>query len=188
MRTAEMLIALGLMALSIFFMSYAAELPIGWEPETGPGGGAFPFWLGAAMLVASTVIFLREFLSARHVWRRAATADEAGGAEPEGHAPGSATDEPFIEKGALFDVGVVTGALLLTIASIGVVGVYVAIPVFMLFYLRVMGGHGWVLTGLMAGLTPVFLFFFFEVTLKIVLPKGVTEPLFTPLNQLFLQI
>lgn len=188
MRTAEILIALSLMGLSIFFMAYAAELPIGWEPETGPGGGAFPFWLGAAMLVASGVILVRELLSARHVWRRAAATDEGGGPAPEGHTPGAETDAPFFEPGALYDVGVVTGALLLTIASIAFVGVYVAIPLFMLFYLRVIGGHGWLLTGLMAGLTPIFLFFFFEVTLKIVLPKGATEPLFTPLNQLFLQI
>ena len=31
----------------------------------------------------------------------------------------------------------------------------------------------------------VFVFFFFEVTLKILLPKGITEPLFFPLYNLF---
>jgi hypothetical protein len=42
-----------------------------------------------------------------------------------------------------------------------------------------------VLTASLVICTPVFLFFFFEVTLKILLPKGVTEPLFTPLYAIF---
>jgi putative tricarboxylic transport membrane protein len=33
--------------------------------------------------------------------------------------------------------------------------------------------------------TPVALFFFFEVTLRILLPKGVTEPWFYPLYATF---
>ena len=34
-------------------------------------------------------------------------------------------------------------------------------------------------------LTPIMMFFFFEVTLKIMLPKGVSEPLFLPLYAKF---
>jgi hypothetical protein len=35
-------------------------------------------------------------------------------------------------------------------------------------------------------LIPIITFFFFEITLKITLPKGVTEPLFYPLYRIFL--
>ena len=32
---------------SIGLMVKSAELPVGWISGEGPGGGAFPFWLGA---------------------------------------------------------------------------------------------------------------------------------------------
>jgi len=41
------------------------------------------------------------------------------------------------------------------------------------------------LTACLTLITPVFLFFFFEVTLKILLPKGLTEPFFIPLYAKF---
>jgi putative tricarboxylic transport membrane protein len=34
-------------------------------------------------------------------------------------------------------------------------------------------------------LTPIVVFFFFEATLKILLPKGITEPFFFPLYAMF---
>jgi putative tricarboxylic transport membrane protein len=34
--------------------------------------------------------------------------------------------------------------------------------------------------------TPIITFFFFEIALRIVLPKGYTEPLFYPLYDIFL--
>ena len=33
---------------------------------------------------------------------------------------------------------------------------------------------------------PVVTFYFFEITLSIILPKGITEPLFIPLYKIFL--
>jgi hypothetical protein len=76
-------------------------------------------------------------------------------------------------------------ALFVTILLIPIVGAYVALPLFMFWYLRIFGGHGWILTGILTVGTPVALFFFFEVTLRILLPKGVTEPLFFPLYAMF---
>jgi len=51
MRRAELVMALALGVLSAYLMVKSAELPIGWIPREGPGGGAFPFWLSAGMLV-----------------------------------------------------------------------------------------------------------------------------------------
>ena len=80
----------------------------------------------------------------------------------------------------------VAGSLVMTVGLIEYVGVYVAIPLFIAFYLRIMGSHNWLLTGSIATATPIILFFFFEIALKITLPKGVTEPMFYPLYGLFL--
>ena len=61
-----------------------------------------------------------------------------------------------------------------------------ASALFLVFYLRFVGRHSWLLTSLLAVLTPVVTFFFFEIALTITLPKGKTEPLFYPLYDLFL--
>ncbi len=76
-------------------------------------------------------------------------------------------------------------SLIVTIALIPIIGTYLALPLFLFWYLGSIGGHGWVVTLPIMILTPVFLFFFFEVTVKILLPKGYTEPLFFPLYAIF---
>ena len=47
MRRTELGIAGVLAILSVYLMWKSTELPIGWRPGVGPGGGAFPFWLSA---------------------------------------------------------------------------------------------------------------------------------------------
>ncbi|MDU8912376.1 tripartite tricarboxylate transporter TctB family protein [Aestuariicoccus sp. MJ-SS9] len=158
MLLADRVIAAALMALSVYFMVHATALPIGWNGATGgPGGGAFPFWLSLIMLLAAGGILIRSFVS-----------------------PGRSPDS-FFDMSMLRSVLAVVVALVATIALIPVVGAYIAIPLFLFWYLRLYGGHGWVLTLSITLATPVFLFFFFEVTLRILLPKGITEPLFFPL-------
>ena len=66
------------------------------------------------------------------------------------------------------------------------IGIYGALPIFLVFYLRFLGKHSWFLTITLAVLIPVVIFYFFEITLKIILPKGITEPLFLPLYKIFL--
>ncbi|MBB4284829.1 tripartite tricarboxylate transporter TctB family protein [Roseospira goensis] len=164
MHRAELLMAVAMMALSVVFMVMATDLPIGWVPGSGPGGGAFPFWLSLIMLVAGAVILVRE-LRARQT--------------------GRAVRKPFINRVALLDIGLVCAAVVATIGLMHVVGTYVAIPLFLVFYLRVIGRHGWSLIAAFAVVTPIVLFLFFEVTLRILLPKGITEPLFFPLYAFF---
>ncbi len=164
MRTAELATAAALAALSIFFMVYAAQLPIGWVRGAGPGGGAFPFWLSVGMLVCAVAIFVREF------------------------GPSAASrlrTEGFLNPRSAAQIAVISLALVVTIGLMHWVGTYVAVPLFLLFHLKVIGRHGWPLTLIIAIATPLFLFFFFEVTLKILLPKGITEPWFFPLYAMF---
>lgn len=161
MLTADRLIAISLMALSLYFMWHATVLPIGWNGTTGgPGGGAFPFWLSAVMLGCSGLILLRSFL-------------------PDARA--SFTMDSTMVRPLL----AVVIALVVTIALIPVAGAYVALPLFLLWYLRIFGGHGWTLTLSLTILTPIATFLFFEAVLKILLPKGITEPLFLPLYAIF---
>ena len=160
MLTADRIIALGIIGLSIYFMIHATALPIGWHGETGgPGGGAFPFWLSLVMAICAVGVLI--------------TSRPAEGGRP------------FFDPETVRAVGSVAVALIVTIALIPLAGSYVAIVLFLLWYLRVFGRHGWVLTLSLTVATPVFLFFFFEVTLKILLPKGWTEPLFLPLYATF---
>lgn len=161
MLAADRIIAGALMALSLYFMWHATVLPIGWNGQTGgPGGGSFPFWLSAIMLLCSGLVLLKTF------------------------APGAKASF-FFDTSMLRSVLAVIVALVVTIALIPIVGAYVALPVFLFWYLRIFGRHGWVLTLSLTILTPVFVFLFFEAVLKILLPKGITEPLFFPLYAIF---
>lgn len=159
----ESLIALALMALAAYFMAHAARLPIGWDGSRGPGGGAFPFWLSLIMLLAAGGILAKAV--AAELRRPDAT--------------------PFFEPGMVGSVIGVSVALAIAIFLMPIVGTYVALPLFMLWYLRFFGQNGWVLSLTLTLATPVVLFFFFEVALKILLPKGITEPLFIPLYATF---
>jgi putative tricarboxylic transport membrane protein len=161
MLVAERVIAAAIMGMSAYFMWHATVLPIGWNGMTGgPGGGAFPFWLSFVMLLCAAGVLVRSLR-----------------AEP--------TSQSFFDGRMLYSVVAVTVALFVTIALIPVVGAYIALPLFIFWYIRIFGRHSWTLTLALSIATPVFLFFFFEVTLKILLPKGITEPLFFPLYAMF---
>ena len=152
------------MLLSAYFMWHATVLPIGWNGMTGgPGGGAFPFWLSAIMLICAGGILVRSF-------RGKSRYSDNG---------------QFFDTETLFSVVSVVIALVVTIGMMPWVGAYIALPLFLFWYLKLFGRHGWLLTACLCIGTPLFLFFFFEVTLKILLPKGWTEPVFFPLYATF---
>lgn len=161
MLTADRIIAGAIMALSLYFMSHAILLPIGWHGETGgPGGGAFPFWLSLVMFLAAGGILLRSFRA---------------------HAKASFEFDHEMLRPLLM----VIASVGITIALIPIVGAYIALPLFIFWYVKIYGGHGWVLALSLTILTPIAIFFFFEATLKILLPKGITEPWFFPLYAMF---
>jgi hypothetical protein len=156
------MIAAAIMAMSVYFMWHATVLPIGWNGVTGgPGGGSFPFWLSAIMFVCAGGILVRSLMGR------------------------TAYSGNFFDPDTLQSVASVTVALIVTVAIMQWLGAYVAIPLFMLWYLRIFGRRGWAVTAILTIATPVALFFFFEVTLKILLPKGITEPFFLPLYAAF---
>jgi putative tricarboxylic transport membrane protein len=164
-RTAELSMAILMGAFSVSLMYKSTELPIGWISGEGPGGGAWPFWLAALMLLCCLGVIVN--------WaRRKGTV--------------AVSEKAYIERGALIEVGLVAVALIVTVGLFSFIGVYGALPLFLLFYLRFLGNHSWKLSLSTSLLIPVATFFFFEITLNITLPKGITEPLFYPLYKIFL--
>ncbi len=163
MRKAELVMALVMAVLSIGSMVKSAELSIGWIPDEGPGGGAFPFWLSAGMLVCCVWVVVNWVMRT---------------------SPPSVSVEPFMDRETLVLFALAAGSLTAMIALIHVIGVYFSMPLFLAFYMRVLGQHGWPLTAALALAMPIVTFFFFEGALTITLPKGYTEPLFYPLYDL----
>ena len=157
MKIADLVVSAVLALLSVYLMWKSAELPIGWLEGEGPGGGTFPFWLAAGMLVCSVLIFVRNLM----------------GRSVEGQAVGE-----FMHRDSARLFLIVLVALTVMIGLIHVVGVYGSVPLFFMFYLRYLGNHSWPLVLSISLSAPVVTFAFFEKLLLIELPKGVTEPLF----------
>lgn len=165
MRNGELLLA-GILALfSVYLMVKSAELPIGYVAERGPGGGAWPFWLSAIMLVCCGMI-------AFNWWRRT--------------SPPSRSEEPFLDGYGWRMVILVGGGLIVFVALIEVISMYGAIAVFLLYYLRFLGRHSWGLSVTISLATPILFFFFFEGAMRITMPSGMsfTDPVFDVLYEI----
>ena len=104
----------------------------------------------------------------------------------DGKSPASKSTEPFLDEFGKKNLFVVSIGLLGFLALIHVVGFYGAIFVFLIYYIRFVGRHPWLTTLSISVAIPTIGFFFFDVAMRIVLPKGYSEPLFIPLYDLFL--
>ena len=176
MRIAEIAIVAILGLFSIYLMWKSGEAA-GWNPNAqrfdnivfvdgeGPGSGFWPFWLAVIMLICCARIAWS--------WYRRRT-------------PASRSDEPFLDGYAQRMMLTVGGGLIGFLAMIHLAGFYGAILVFMFYYLRFLGRHSLTQSIAIAVATPVVGFFFFDVAMRIILPKGYLEPLFIPLYAIFL--
>ena len=164
MRVAELVMAIVMGVFSLYLMWKSAELPIGWTPGEGPGGGSWPFWLAVVMLLCCIAIVIR---GAKRM------------------TPESRSEEPFMDSRAFRLFVLNAGSLAVMIGLFHIVGAYGAIPAFLIFYLRFMGRHSWRLTGIFAFVTPIVTFLFFEIALQKTLPKGYTDPWFEPIFAFF---
>lgn len=162
-RTAELVVAIVTILISLAIMWKSTELSIGWVPRKGPGSGAWPFWLSTGMLLASIATLVRWFLRA---------------------TPESRSDEVYISRTALYVVGISVGALLFLLIATHFIGIYFALILFLFCYLRFFGRHSWVTTLSLTIGIPVFIFCLFEWALTIPLPKAISEPLFYPIYDL----
>ncbi len=165
-RQAELLMGIVTALLSLGLMIKAYELPIGYIEGDGPAAGAFPFWLGAGMLSCSIWTLVR--------WYRRSSAP-------------SRSAELFMDRQVLVLVGITAVSLAVMIALVSVIGMYGAVLLYLVFYLRVVGRHGWPLVLAISLSSPIVMFVFFEILLTITLPKGLSrfEELYYPLFDFF---
>jgi putative tricarboxylic transport membrane protein len=161
----ELIMAFVMGAFSVYQAIKSAELPIGWIPEEGPGGGAFPFWLSVGMIICCIAIIVRWF---------------------RGTSPLSQSTDEYMSPVAFRMFAIGAGSLTVAIFLFHFVGVYVSLPLYLFFIMRINGRHSWFQISAVALTTVVVTFLFFEIALNITLPKGVTEPLFYPLYDFFL--
>jgi len=162
MRLGEIVTACVLAVLSIYMMWKSADLNVGYIAGKGPGGGAWPFWLSAIMLICTMVI--------AYNWARRTS-------------PPSRSTEPVLDsegRRMLIEVG---GGILGFVALINIISMYGAMMLFLFYYLWFLGRHKLWLSLLISIATPVIFFFFFEALMRINLPKGMgfTDPFFNVL-------
>ncbi len=165
MRYGEIATAGVLALFSIYLMWKSTELSIGYISGEGPGGGAWPFWLSAIMLLCCVMI-------AFNWWRRT--------------SPPSQSEEPFLDGYGWRMIVLVGGGIVVFVGLINIVSLYGAIAIFLLYYMRYLGRHGWALCLAVALVTPVLFFFFFEGAMQITMPKGMTftDPVFDVLYEI----
>ncbi|MBI1384148.1 MAG: tripartite tricarboxylate transporter TctB family protein [Rhizobiales bacterium] len=166
MRAAELVMALvlGLFSIYLMYLSQVPPLRIDWVPDKGPGSGWLPFWLSAGMLVCCIVIFVRGLLRTTNITRSRAA---------------------FMDAYTVRMVGITTLSIFAMLALTHWLGAYVAITLFLLFQVGILGRHSITTTLAVSLLTPVVIFLLFEGGMKILLPKGITEPFFLPLYKIF---
>ena len=152
-RTAELLMGFATLALSLGLMwnVWSDGLRIGWVEGRGPGAGMWPFWLSLGMALASVATLIRWF---------------------QRKTPESRSTDPYIAPETLFLVLVSAVSLLVLLLLMNIIGTYLALMVFMFFYVRIIGKHGWGMTTAMVVGTPIFVYLLFEVALTKYLPKG----------------
>jgi putative tricarboxylic transport membrane protein len=162
MRLGEIITAGVLALFSIYLMVASAKLDVGYIKGEGPGGGAWPFWLSAIMLVCTGFI-------AFNCYKRT--------------SPPSQSTEPVLDDFGKKSLILVAGGIFGFIALIDIISMYGAMAVFLLYYVRFLGRHSWSLTLILAISLPIAFFFFFEGLMRITMPKGLdfTEPFFNVL-------
>lgn len=176
MRRAEIVTAFILGLCSLALMWKSGEGPA-WDPDVprfanigmidgeGPGSGFWPFWLSLVMLICCIWIGVN--------WYRKTS-------------PPSQSDEPFLDDYGKKMLLQVAGGLFAFLILIHFAGFYGGMFGFLLYYIRFLGRHRWIQALSISIGMPVISFFFFDIAMRIVLPKGYLEPLFIPLYDIFL--
>lgn len=150
MRTAQVVMSLGVVAFAISVMVQAADVGAKWvDGQAGPG--FFPFWLGALLAICAMIILAQ-------VLRSSSTAQKF-----------------FHDRTGLTSVLKVTitaaGLLVLTYF----IGFRLASIAYLFVYLRFIGKHRWPAVIAMSVLIPVTGYYLFEDILQIALPRGIIE-------------
>lgn len=148
MRAADLVTAAVLMGLGGLVLFDAVRLGHDWGSD-GPKSGFFPFWLAAAMIVACALILVQSL-------RRGAT-------------------KAFVTREQIRPVLSVLVPATAMVAVMEVAGLYVAAAVYIGFYMRWVGRHGWLLVATLSLGIPILTFVIFERWFLVPMPKGPLE-------------
>jgi hypothetical protein len=153
LRTAEIAVALFVLALGAIVVYDSLRLGIRWEEVHGPQPGYFPFYLGVLICAACAVTIVLALRMA-----------------PE-------RNKTFVEVGQLKLVLSVLLPSAVFVALVGGLGIYVSAVLFVALFMRWLGKYPWWKVAAVSMGHSVVLFAIFEVWFLIPLPKGPLERL-----------
>lgn len=147
-KVVEAGVALLIAAFGVIVIIGSLKAGINWGAE-GPRAGFFPFYVGVAILAASAV----------NLW----------------HAVRDDDARPFAEWSQLRQVTSVVVPTAIYVGSIPFVGLYAASMLFIGWFMRRLGGYGWLVTAGVALGMPILTYLVFERWFLVPLPKGPIE-------------
>lgn len=148
MKRADVLTALLLLGVGLLVVGEGWRLGIGWGTD-GPGSGFFPFYLGLGLAVCSVANLFRVRAISR--------------------------DRRFLAPGKLTPVAKVVLPAAAMVALTHVLGLYLSAALYLGFYMRWIGRHGWLLIVALSVGIPFATFLVFEKWFLVPLPKGPLE-------------
>ncbi|HTK91206.1 MAG TPA: tripartite tricarboxylate transporter TctB family protein [Verrucomicrobiae bacterium] len=148
MRAADIVTASVLLLLGGLVGADAIRLGIGWGTD-GPRAGFFPFWLATVLVICCGIVVAQ------------ATRRE--------------TQEPFVTRERLRLVLKVLWPAAGLVISTHVLGLYVSAGLYLGFYMRWVGHHGWRAVLALSIGVPVAAFLIFELWFLVPMPKGPLE-------------
>ena len=148
MRTADFATAAVLALLGGIVVFDCARIGIGWSTD-GPRSGFFPFWLGVILLATCAMILVQ-------AWRRGAR----GG---------------FVSRAQFRPVLTVLVPAVVMVVLTHAIGLYVAAALYIGFYMRSVGRHGWLAVIVLGIGVPLATFLVFELWFLVPMPKGPLE-------------
>jgi putative tricarboxylic transport membrane protein len=151
-RWPELIVAAVLVLLALLVISDSLRVGTGWADD-GPKAGYFPFYIGLALLAASSFIVIDTLRR----WRK--------------------LDTPFVMREELSGVVAVLWPSIAYVALIAWTGIYAASILLIGYFMRRHGKYGWAATVLVSVAVSLAFFLVFERWFLVPLPKGPIEQL-----------
>ena len=160
MKKAEIIMATFWAALSVALLIEIQVIPrtrqpIGWETGVGPQSGWFPFYLAAIMLICSLIVLIPKILQA---------------------VKDGLADKSFVSTEGVKAVLWAFGPMFVYVFTIPWLGFYLGSTLYLVYYIKSVGKHSWVLSLSTGIVFSVSVFMIFERGLKLTLAKGFIEP------------
>ncbi len=151
-RWPELAVAGFLMAIGVLVVVDSLRVGTGWSDD-GPRPGYFPFYIGLALLAASSIVFVAQLLR----WRRDSV--------------------EFAERGQIALVGAVLVPMVIYVALIFGLGIYISSALLIAYFMLRYGKYRLVVAVPVSLAVPLVFYAVFERWFLVPLPKGPLEAL-----------